>query len=157
MALMALILASDYLTGPLILFPVFYLVPVALIAWTNGRGWGLLFAIVMPLVRVYFSLIWPVPWSLTALVINTGIRILVLGGFAILVDMVATHKRQLVNEIQMLRGILPICSFCKKIRDQDGNWDVLEHYISKRSQARFSHSVCPDCAQEHYPEFISKG
>jgi hypothetical protein len=154
--LVALIMAGDYLTGPLILFPVFYLLPIVLVAWTNGRWWGLFFAFAMPLGRVYFSLNWPVPWSISALAVNTIIRILVLAGFAVLVDMVAIQKRKLEHEIQMLRGILPICSFCKKIRDQDGHWEVLEHYISVRSDAKFSHGICPDCARQHYPDIILK-
>lgn len=154
--LAALILAGDYLTGPMVLFPISYLIPIVLVAWTNGRWWGLFFALAMPLMRVCFSLNWPVPWSISALAVNTVIRILVLAGFAILVDMVAIQKRQLENEIQMLRGILPICSFCKKIRGQDGHWEVLEQYISVRSDAKFSHGVCPDCAREHYPDIILK-
>jgi hypothetical protein len=83
LALVALILAGDYLTGPLVLFPIFYLIPIVLVAWHNGRWWGLVFALAMPLVRVCFSMIWPVPWSLSALAINTVIRIVVLAGFAI--------------------------------------------------------------------------
>lgn len=155
LALVALILAGDYLTGPLVLFPIFYLIPIVLVAWHNGRRWGLVFALAMPLVRVCFSMIWPVPWSLSALAINTIIRIVVLAGFAILVDLVARQRRKLENEIQMLRGILPICSFCKRIRNQDGNWEVLEQYISGRSEAKFSHGVCPDCIRRHYPDYAA--
>ena len=58
-----------------------------------------------------------------------------------------------LNEITTLRGILPICSFCKKIRDDTGYWNKIEAYISDHSDADFSHSVCPECAKEHYPDF----
>ena len=57
---------------------------------------------------------------------------------------------QLLSELTVLKGILPVCSFCKKIRDEDDTWQSMEHYISSRSQAQFSHGFCPDCAKEHY-------
>ncbi len=59
-----------------------------------------------------------------------------------------------LDEIKVLRGIVPICSFCKKIRDADGNWDDVASYISKHTEARFSHSYCPECGRTHYKEFI---
>jgi len=55
-------------------------------------------------------------------------------------------------EVKTLRGILPICSFCKKIRDDEGYWNQVEVYVRERSDADFSHSICPDCLKEHYPE-----
>jgi len=56
------------------------------------------------------------------------------------------------EEIQTLRGILPLCSFCKKIRDDEGNWERVDVYILKHSQADISHSICPDCVKEYYPD-----
>jgi len=59
-------------------------------------------------------------------------------------------------EIKTLQGILPICSFCKKIRDDKEVWTQLEHYISEHTDARFSHSFCPDCARKMYSEYFPK-
>jgi len=58
-----------------------------------------------------------------------------------------------LDEIKTLRGIIPICSNCKKIRDDKGYWEQIEAYISDHSEAQFSHGICPDCAQELYPDF----
>lgn len=58
-----------------------------------------------------------------------------------------------LNEVKTLRGILPICSYCKKIRADDKSWHMLEKYIHQHSDAMFSHGICPDCAKEHYPDF----
>lgn len=58
-----------------------------------------------------------------------------------------------LNEIKKLQGILPICSFCKKIRDDKGYWEQVDVYIDKHSQADVSHSICPECMQIHYPEY----
>ena len=57
-----------------------------------------------------------------------------------------------ISEIQTLRGILPICSSCKKIRDDKGYWNQIESYIQKHSEAQFSHGICPDCAKKFYPD-----
>jgi hypothetical protein len=54
-------------------------------------------------------------------------------------------------EVKQLSGLLPICSHCKKIRDDSGYWNQLEAYISVNTEASFSHSICPDCAAELYP------
>lgn len=56
-------------------------------------------------------------------------------------------------EVKTLSGFLPICSNCKKIRDDQGYWQQLETYISQRSLAQFSHSLCPECLKELYPEY----
>jgi CheY-like chemotaxis protein len=52
---------------------------------------------------------------------------------------------QALDEIKQLQGLLPICSYCKKVRTDDNYWDEIEHYIANHSEAKFSHSVCPDC------------
>ena len=60
-----------------------------------------------------------------------------------------------VNEIKSLHGILPICSYCKKIRDDGGYWSQVEVYIQQHSDADFSHSICPDCVKKYYPNHKS--
>ena len=56
------------------------------------------------------------------------------------------------NEIKTLKGFLPICASCKKIRDDKGYWTQIESYIRDHSEAEFSHSLCPDCMKKLYPE-----
>ncbi len=55
-------------------------------------------------------------------------------------------------EVRYLSGLLPICARCKKIRDDKGYWHQVEMYIQERSDAKFSHSICPDCARKLYPD-----
>lgn len=59
-------------------------------------------------------------------------------------------------EVRVLRGLLPICSACKKIRDDDGRWSEVEAYVSTRSEARFTHGMCPDCLKQYYPEYATE-
>ncbi|MEW6672777.1 MAG: PAS domain S-box protein [Thermodesulfobacteriota bacterium] len=56
-------------------------------------------------------------------------------------------------EVKTLSGLLPICSHCKKIRDDQGYWNQIESYIHKHSAAEFSHGICPECAKKYYPEY----
>jgi len=56
-----------------------------------------------------------------------------------------------LDEIQKLKGLIPICASCKKIRDDKGFWQQVETYIEKFSKIEFSHGLCPDCAKEIYP------
>jgi phosphoserine phosphatase RsbU/P len=61
--------------------------------------------------------------------------------------------QEALEHAKMLQGLLPICSFCKKIRNGQGNWQQLEIYIRNHSGAEFSHGICPVCLEKHYPGF----
>jgi hypothetical protein len=63
-----------------------------------------------------------------------------------------SELQQALSEIKTLRGFLPICANCKKIRDDEGYWQQIEKYIQDRSDAQFGHSICPECAKKLYPE-----
>jgi hypothetical protein len=57
-----------------------------------------------------------------------------------------------LSKIKALSGMLPICSHCKKIRDDKGYWNQIETYIKEHSEAEFSHSICQECAKKYYPD-----
>ncbi|GHB90667.1 hypothetical protein [Cerasicoccus arenae] len=59
-----------------------------------------------------------------------------------------------IDKIKTLRGLLPICAYCKKVRDDKGYWHEVESFIRDHSPAEFSHSLCPECGQEHYPGIL---
>jgi hypothetical protein len=61
--------------------------------------------------------------------------------------------RKALSEVRTLRGFLPICSSCKKIRDDSGYWSRIETYIRQHSDAEFSHSICPDCAEKLFSDY----
>jgi PAS domain S-box-containing protein len=73
---------------------------------------------------------------------------------------VENEKEKLLNElrealenVKALSGLLPICASCKKIRDDKGYWNQIEHYIRTHSEAEFSHGLCPDCVNKLYPGY----
>ncbi len=84
----------------------------------------------------------PFDWSVLHARINTGARI------ASLQQSLANRVAELQSALDMvnkLSGLLPICSYCKRIRKEENRWQQLEAYLSEHSEAEFSHGVCPDC------------
>lgn len=71
-------------------------------------------------------------------------------------DSLINELQKALDEVKTLRGIIPICASCKKIRDGKGFWRQVEDYISFHSDVVFSHGICQDCAQKLYPDFEYK-
>lgn len=59
---------------------------------------------------------------------------------------------RLNERVRTLEGILPMCAYCRRIRDEKGHYSNLEEYVSDKTPARFSHGVCPECAKKHFPD-----
>lgn len=156
----ALIFAADIFTGPYILFPITYVLPVGAAGWWYGRAWGVVLALAMSLARFHVvhvyepELVRGVMWIAA---VNALIRALVLVTLACLIARVAHQLRLLSQRVEVLEGILPICAFCKRIRNEAGQWEGVEVYIAGRSKAQFSHGFCEACAREHYPEVFGAG
>jgi len=68
-------------------------------------------------------------------------------------DELISKLQDALDNIKKLSGLLPICSSCKKIRDDKGYWNQIEQYISEHSEAEFSHGICPDCVKKLYPQY----
>ncbi len=64
--------------------------------------------------------------------------------------------RTALGQVKKLSGLLPICSGCKKIRDDQGYWNQVEAYISAHADVRFSHGICPSCIRTQYPDLANK-
>lgn len=102
--------------------------------------------------------------------VGNGLRIVVFIAVSLLITYLDRQRRRAterlittnaelqkaLNEVKTLRGILPICAYCKKIRTEPETWMAVENYIRQHSDAEFSHGVCPDCLRQHFPE-ISRG
>jgi PAS domain S-box-containing protein len=67
-------------------------------------------------------------------------------------DRLISDLQKALSEVKALRSFLPICSYCKNIRDDRGHWSKFESYIREHSGTEFSHGICPECAKKHYPD-----
>lgn len=82
-----------------------------------------------------------------------GFQVIAAFGFvAMIVDRVRARAEASEKRAKRLEGFLPICSYCKRIRDKNDQWHVLESYIEERSTAEFSHGICPDCMKKYHPD-----
>jgi sigma-B regulation protein RsbU (phosphoserine phosphatase) len=61
-----------------------------------------------------------------------------------------------LTQVKQLKGLLPICMHCKKIRNDENYWQQVEEYLFEHTDADFSHSICPECMEKHYPEYTKK-
>jgi PAS domain S-box-containing protein len=64
-----------------------------------------------------------------------------------------TELQGALEQIKTLKGIVPICSDCKKVRDDKGYWEQVESYVQRHSDAQFSHGLCPDCVEKYFPKY----
>ena len=71
-------------------------------------------------------------------------------------DGLINKLQKAVDEVKTLSGLIPICSSCKKIRNDEGFWLQVEEYVQQRAEVQFSHSMCPDCGEKTYGEYLNK-
>ena len=144
----------DYALGPNAQFPVIYVIPVILAAWYSGRWPALGLAAALPLVHGMLLLtLWKQPGDLVIILAPTVFRGIVIMVMALWFVRLSEHERKVHQYVERLEGLLPICSFCKSIRNKAGDWERIEIFISDRSEAEFTHSFCPTCGKTHYPDF----
>ncbi len=67
-------------------------------------------------------------------------------------ELLISNLQNALDKVKLLTGMLATCAYCKKIRDREGVWYALEAYIEDQSEASFTHGICPDCIQKHYPD-----
>ncbi|MCB0322436.1 MAG: DUF4118 domain-containing protein [Bdellovibrionales bacterium] len=156
----------DYWTGRELSISPLYLLPVAYVAWSLGRGPGLGVAVLCAISWyaaetasgfVYHSPLVPF-W-------NASMRLTYFAMTAFFLSALHDHIReqerhvreqeQLIDQlrnalaqIKTLSGLLPICAWCRKVRDDEGYWQQIEEYVTAHSDAAFTHGICPKCYKD---------
>ena len=146
------ILLLDLVTGPLLMTSILFVLPVGLSAWFCGPRLAYVLALLLPFGRLLIAVFLDAPAIIVADIANALIRVAVLSSLAFF----ATHSVRQSREIKVLHGLLPICMWCKSIRNEDGSWQKLETYIHQHSDADFTHGLCPECKQERYGDLFDK-
>ncbi len=153
---MALLVACfDFLAGPIVFFPVLFVIPVALMGWNCGLRTALVLGTVLCTLRFFIQwMAWGIPFTMPVAIVNALLRLVILFLITFLCAKLSGAIQALRARVRTLEGILPTCCFCKDIRDEQGNWHQIEAYVASRSEARFSHGVCPECAEKHYADVV---
>jgi hypothetical protein len=143
----------DYLTGPFAQFPNLYVIAVILAAWYSGARPAIAMAAAVPLMHMTFLVaVWAPPADLSIAIPTTMLRGSVITVIGLWFARLSGHERDVHRYVRRLEGLLAICSFCKSIRNNAGDWEPLETFISTRSDTRFTHGLCPGCGKLHYPD-----
>jgi hypothetical protein len=150
----AVILVIDLLTPPQILLSIFFVIPVLMAGWYNGLRWALIVAVSLPLARLLIAVFIEPLWDVSYSIINAIDRCLVLSLVSLISARLSVAVKRLQLEVKVLEGLIPICANCKKIRDPNEQWQPLEKYITERSEAQFTHGLCPDCMKLLYGEYL---
>ena len=156
----------DYFTGFELEISLFYALPVAMIAWGVGRLAGTFAAAWATTVWFGANILFANPYSSTFYALwNTALR----GGWFLTVALTISRiradldrERQLnatlndtLAQVRELQGLLPICAWCKKIRNDEGYWEQLETYVRRHTRAQFTHGICPACVESQFPGQIT--
>jgi hypothetical protein len=148
----AAVIPLDYLTGPYLdSMVLIYPVPAAMAAWGGSPRWSIALAIVLPPARMLIFHYWGWPAPAFEAVLDTAVITL----FCIAIALLILHLRRQALARRVLEGMLPICGFCKRIRNGD-SWESLEGFITDHSEAQFSHTFCPACGAKHYGDYLDR-
>jgi hypothetical protein len=143
----------DWELIPLQVFPVVFVFPLMLVAWNRPLWLSAGCAVLLSLTRVLHQAAFTTRPIIAKDIADASICFFVLLLLALLTTQLGRQSRQLRQRVRVLEGLVPICSFCKNIRDDQQQWVRFEEYLSKHSDAIVSHGLCPDCARKHYSEF----
>lgn len=152
-ALLCLVfVAVDWEMVPLRIFPFVFIFPLMLAAWNRSLTFAMVCAVTLSLTRITHQFVFDPNPDTVDEVTAALVRFFVLTLLAGLTNQLGRQARQLRQRVKLLEGILPICSRCKSIRDENNHWIQLEGYISAHTAAQFSHGFCPQCFKEYYGE-----
>ena len=146
--------AVDWEKVSLSVFPFVFVFPVMLAAWNRSLRFAVVCTLGLALTRLARQFVFDEHPDSVDEVVAVLAKFFVLLLVAILTNLLGQQARQLRHRVRALEGMLPICSYCKCIRDDQDNWVQLERYISGHSQAQFTHGLCPECAERHYSDFL---
>jgi hypothetical protein len=145
------IAAVDYLTGWEISFSIFYIYPIFVASWYIGRRTGIVLAVLSSILWLIadlasghqFSHVLIPGW-------NMAVRLV----FFLLIGVSVPYLRRELhashNALQKLTSLLPLCAWCKNIRDSNGKWSRLEEYLQDEKGIEITHGICPDCIEKYY-------
>lgn len=144
LVLAAVLLVVDFCLGPYIQFPVFFVIPVMLIAWYYNTGWAVAVAVAMAVGRFAFHWYWKFPMEVMPAAVNTVMRGIILVLIAYVTASTALLVRRLRQRVADLEAQLPVCEDCGLIQSGEADW-VDAHELKPRGRC-----FCPTCEEKRY-------
>ncbi len=150
--LCVVVVALDWELVPLSVFPFVFVFPVMLVAWNRQLWLSVVCCGILSLTRTAHQFVFSQRPITANEVADLLLCFFVLELLVVLTTLLGRQSRQLRQRVRALEGLLPICSFCKSIRNDKDEWERLENYVARHG-VTLSHGLCPDCAKKHYGEF----
>ncbi len=145
---------------------VLYVTVILVSLWLPHRPATLVLAIISSILILTALLFKPPAEDIWKTAFNRGISLFTVWAIALLGLMrkrmeeqrnaMLLEREKALQEVKILRGLLPICASCKRIKDETGAWIQIEGYIKKHTEAEFTHGICPECAERLYPDIFRK-
>lgn len=143
-----------------------YIVAVLISLWYPRRRFTVLVAVVSTLLTAIGFFLSPPGGEIWKVITNRTLAVFAIWVTAILSiqrktaelkrEIALVEREKAVKEVKILSGMIPICASCKKVRDDKGYWQQIEHYIEQNSEIDLSHGLCPECTKELYPDVYEK-
>lgn len=132
----------------------FYLVPVVFLAlWSSPKqSLAVMGIAAFSSILVAIGFLLSPPGAFWDAITNRAYALIVIGATV----MLSVVRKRAEEDVKVLHGLLPICCYCKNIRDDKGYWQQVERYIAARTEADFSHGMCPDCGAKHFPDIVAE-
>lgn len=130
-----------------------YISVVLLSLWSKKKKLPLVFAVCSSMLTIIAYFTSPSGGELWKVLFNRGLALFAIWTTAILAQQrikIAEEREAALSDLKILKGLLPMCANCKKIRDDQGDWNQMEFYIEHHTEAQFSHGLCPQCGDELY-------
>jgi K+-sensing histidine kinase KdpD len=150
-------LVLDYLFGPVVQFPMLYMLPVILAASYHEPVLAIAMGVLLPFSRIVFDWMGDPDWHRPFPWLNYEIRAVVLGLTGYLAHETAERVRTFRSQVRQLAGILSLCSYCKKIHLPSGKWQEIDQFLAHNTDVQISHGLCGECVRDHYPELLPAG
>ncbi|MEE9910156.1 MAG: hypothetical protein K4571_00390 [Deltaproteobacteria bacterium] len=161
-AIVILILLADLLNPLGVAIDVLYVMVIGISLLSSRKSFIVAMAVVCSVLTIGVFFYQPDVPEMWKVIFNRGLALFAIWMTALLGltrkiseenrEKAVEDREKALEETRVLRGFLPICASCKKIRDVDGYWTQMEEYIRDHSEADFSHGICPECAKKLYPQ-----
>lgn len=146
------LLGLDYLTGQYFSFSSIYMLFVVAVSWTNGARTGVALALLTPVIRELLTeAVRQRDFNVAAFLSTEVSRMVSWSVIAVITARLAVHERKLRRERDVLVSLLPVCTYCHKIRSDAEGWESLDEYIAEH-HGQFATGLCPECARSRFPE-----
>jgi hypothetical protein len=157
--LLGLITWIDWVTGYEFGFFIFYFIPVSIAAWYGSRRWGLAFGVAGAICWYlsdrwsghHYSRAWFIYWESFMRLVSFLTTALTLAQIRSSLRYERRLNRELaetLERVRQLEGLIPVCAWCRRVRDDAGYWARFEAYLASRTKATFTHGICPTCLDE---------